>query len=141
MERGHDTRRAGPRQSVGALQNRHRTLRILAQGNAGYTEHSRLFLHAARIGQDHPSVVHQLQEMKVAERIEDPEPVHGGDGARRCWIGQRPAQPRVGGNDHGNLLLNPADSDEDFPERGRLVDVRRPVQRQDGVRSGRQTEP
>ena len=84
--------------------HRDRPLGVLAQRQARHAEDRRLLLDAARVGQHDARVRHQLQEVEVAERLDEPQPRHAprraprGRGPRASGAcagapGRRPAGP------------------------------------------------
>ena len=49
-----------------------RALGVLAQGHARHAEHGRLFLHAARVGEHDARLRGELEEVEIAERLDEP---------------------------------------------------------------------
>ena len=60
---------AGVDQPIGPFADRHRPLSSRAQGETGHTKHRSFFLDAARVGEHQAGAVHELKEVKVAERL------------------------------------------------------------------------
>ena len=121
----------GADDAVGAVGDGDRPLGVLAQRQARDAERGRFLLQPARIGQDQPRVRRQAQEIDVAERL--------GQRSRRRATRPRPncrSRSRVRGctgNTTGISLRDLAHRLEDAAQRRRVVDVRRPVQRQHRV--------
>ena len=92
-DRGSRHDRLGLDQAVGAVGDRDRPLGVGPHRQARDAQHGRLLLDPARVGDDQGRAADQRQEVHVAQRIDDPQPVAGHSpaassvGRPRGWSG------------------------------------------------------
>ena len=135
LDAGNDVRGLRADDAIGAVGDRDRPLGVLAQREAGNAERGRLLLQAAGVGEDQARVRRQREKVDVAERLGQDDAV---EPALEAELAQAVARARV----HGKDDRHPARTTwrtrvQDAAERLAIVHVRRPVQRQDGVRARR----
>ena len=129
---GDDLVRIEADEAIRALRHGDRAFGVLAHRQTGNAELRRFFLHAAGIGQHQARVADQFHEIEIAERLGENQ------------IGQRLAlvliddlaRARMHREHEGNLALEASDRSHQPREYLRLIDVGRPMHRQDRVPSG-----
>jgi hypothetical protein len=84
---------------VGAELDRHRPLGVLAQREARHAEDRRLLLDPARVGEHDARVRDELQEIEVAERIDETQLGLRRDARRQPELDELLARARVDGED------------------------------------------
>ena len=118
-------------QDVGAGGDRHRAFGVLAHGQAGRAEVRGLFLNAAGVGDDQRRMHLQREKFDVPDRVDEPDV-----GARRPApeVLDPLSRARVDGEDHADLAAQDGQRAQELPERRRVIDIRRTVQRHQRVR-------
>ena len=119
----------------------HRALGVVAQRQTWHAERGALFLRAARIGEHSHALVHQPDELVIAERLEKPEPRPSNERRRRCRLRHRGTGPRVHGEEHRNVASRFGDRSHQPLERRWIVHVGGAVQRQERVLACRDPMP
>lgn len=127
-----DGLQVGADHRIGALLDGDRPFGVLAQRQARHAERGGLFLQAAGIGQHQRGAAHQADHLQVTLRRQ-----HGHVfGPQQCAEAEAldvVARARVHREDQRQLRRHFGQHLEQRAQGGRIVDVRRPVQRDDAV--------
>ena len=117
--------------AVGAVGDGHRPLGVFAQRQAGNAERGRFLLQTAGVGEDQAARATSGQEVDVAERLGQDDAV---EPVFEAELAQPVARARMDRKHHRHLAATCRTALEDAAERLAVVDIRRPMQRQDRVR-------
>ena len=115
-------------QNIGPHRNRNRALGILAYRKTRDAKVGGLFLNAARIGDHHGCARLQSQKINIGERIE-----HAQLPGIQSKIGNSFARSWMGGKNHRQIPVHLEQRLQDSLQRHAIIDVGRPVQRDQGI--------